>query len=279
MTFRQMFSIFLSTLLLHSLFAFSDELSKHSSSSPDFLIIGAMKAGTTQLKYFLSQHPSIGICQREIHFFDRDFLKGKKWYERQFPQKEGGIKVIGEKTPYYLFHPYVPERVFSSYPKIKLIAILRNPVDRAYSHYQMTKRTNREHLSFEAAIEMEEKRMKEGTRELEERPFEKSHTYQWSSYLARGIYIEQIDRWLSFFPKEQLLVIFSEDLRKNKLEILNKICLFLEIPSFEKEPQEEERLTKTHQPINPKLRAQLTEYFRPYNKALEERLGKQLPWQ
>src|SRR5262249_39356681 len=102
---------------------------------PDFLIIGAQKSGTTALVKFLNKHLFVKIPKEEIHFFDLHYDKGVDWYQQQFSQKQSSLEVIGEKSPYYLFHPTAPKYVQELYPKMKLIVILRNPVDRAYSQY------------------------------------------------------------------------------------------------------------------------------------------------
>ena len=111
-------------------------------SSPDFLIIGAQRAGTTWLYSVMQNHPSVlSGHKKEIRYFDRLYkTKSVKWYEAFFPIFKRKGKVTGEATPDYLFHPLVPERVYRLFPDIKIIALLRNPVDRAYSHYQMHQR-------------------------------------------------------------------------------------------------------------------------------------------
>jgi hypothetical protein len=127
-------------------------------NKPAFLIIGAQKAGTSSLFRYLSQHPDIRLPKRkELHFFDLQYSNGIDWYERLFPRKKI-IKrqITGEASPFYLFHPLVPERVFNHYPNIRLIVLLRNPVDRAYSHFHMERNRNAEpEDSFMRAVELE----------------------------------------------------------------------------------------------------------------------------
>lgn len=137
--------------------------------APDFLIIGAQKGGTTSLYTYLCQHPRVvGASRIEVHFFDLAYDKGWWWYRSHFPVhvfRRGERIVTGEASPYYIFHPLVPERVRKDLPNVKLVAILRNPVDRAYSHYQHVRRNGREPLSFEEAIEREPPRT-EGEAEI-----------------------------------------------------------------------------------------------------------------
>ncbi len=126
---------------------------------PRFLIIGAQRSGTTSRYEYRLVHPRVApAARKEIHCFDLRFDKGMDWYRAQFPDCAGGL-VTGEASPYYVFHPHVPERVRRHLPDVKLITLLRNPVDRAYSHYQHEVRLEREPLSFEEATEREGERL------------------------------------------------------------------------------------------------------------------------
>lgn len=137
---------------------------------PDFIIIGAQRAGTTSLFEYVSHHPCIGCSfGKELHFFDNlkgSFQKGLMWYRAHFPsypymylakKVRGRDMITGEASPYYLFHPLAATRIARVLPRVKLIAILRNPVDRAYSHYHHNAKYKRETLSFEAALEKDRK--------------------------------------------------------------------------------------------------------------------------
>src|SRR4051812_46716716 len=137
----------------------------HYRASPDFIIIGVQKGGTSSLFEYLKQHPNIKTSVvKEVHYYDSDYKKGMKWYRSFFPLNEKNKKIIyGEASPYYFFHPLVPERIYKDNPNIKLILLLRDPVDRAYSHYQMERRKGREKLkSFEEAILKETERIQKG---------------------------------------------------------------------------------------------------------------------
>src|SRR6187200_1451927 len=126
---------------------------------PDFLVIGAQKAGTTALYAYLRWHPGItGPSWKEVSFFDRHWWRGEAWYRGQFPLRAGG-RLVGEASPSYLFHPLAPERARSLVPDAKLIALVRNPVDRAYSQYQHAVALGREPLSFEDALAAEDERL------------------------------------------------------------------------------------------------------------------------
>src|SRR5690348_1015601 len=135
---------------------------------PDFLIIGTQRGGTTSLYHYLQAHPCIGPAStKEVHFFDMRFHKGLAWYRGHFPsridqyaveQAHGHSLVTGEATALYLFHPHAPKRVAEALPSVKLIVLLRNPVNRALSHYYHAVKHGQETLSFEEAIQGEEQR-------------------------------------------------------------------------------------------------------------------------
>src|SRR5439155_3447898 len=138
---------------------------------PDYLIIGAQRAGTTSLYLYLTQHPCVApvVIGKGVHYFDVDFAKGPGWYRGHFPvaarrylSRVGRDRplITGEGSPYYLFHPLVPERVAALLPEARLIALLRDPVERAYSHYQHFVERGIETLTFEQALEAEPERLK-----------------------------------------------------------------------------------------------------------------------
>lgn len=172
---------------------------------PNFIIPGAQKSGTTALRIYLAQHPEIFMANKEIHFFDNDenYKKGIEGYEKFFDGWKGE-KAIGEKTPNYLYYEKAPERIYKLLPDVKLIFVLRNPVDRAYSHYRHNVRIGQETLSFEKAIEKEEERIKN------------PRLKKIYSYKDRGKYIIQIKRYAEYFPKSQMLFLLAEDLKDDR---------------------------------------------------------------
>lgn len=212
----------------------------------------------------------------ETHFFDYNFTKGTSWYEAQFPPRPQPDHLIGDKSPYYLFHPMVPERVHSLYPHVKLIVILRNPVDRAYSHYWHVVDRDEEDFSFRKAVLAEKGRLKGEVKKLKD-PAYYSPEHHRHSYVARGIYVKQIKRWLSFFPREQMLILSSDDLRHNPQEVMDRVFAFLGLPSYT--PKKFTDGHRRYRPMNPKMRKRLSEYYRPYNQQLEELLGMKFNWE
>ncbi|MEM9325725.1 MAG: sulfotransferase domain-containing protein, partial [Bacteroidota bacterium] len=198
-----------------SLFAAS-RLMGQVAQKPSFLIIGAQKAATTTLSATLASHPAICMSLfKEVHYFDLHHKRGKYWYERHFPRKKKGCRLHFEASPYYLMHPLVPARVFDYDPRMKLVVILRNPVDRAYSHYQMERKRNHESIgTFQAAVRHEGERVTDELDQLAQGKIPKSQAVQRHSYLHRGYYEDQLRRWLELFARDQLHVIDYDHLTR-----------------------------------------------------------------
>ena len=255
---------------------------------PDFLIIGAARSGTTSLYEYLTQHPLVipGVG-KEVYFFDKNFNKGVNWYKSFFPTKISKSRlenkqkrncVTGEATPRYLYHPHTPKRVFDLIPDVKLIVLLRSPIDRAYSHYQMEAGHGNEELSFEDAIEQEEKRIRDDMKKMERNENFYSVNFYRKSYLTRGIYVDQLKRWFEYFPREQFLILKSEDFYSKTSEVYNQVLDFLNLSKFELNSFKAYRMTK-HSSICSETRKKLTDYFSPYNKQLYELLDRNFGWE
>jgi len=247
----------------------------------DFIIIGAQRCGTTSLYNYLIAHPNISSAlNKEIHFFDINYNKGIDWYWKQFPLVSEKVNpdeksVTGESTPYYLFHPLVAKRIFKHLPKIKLIVLLRNPVDRAYSHYNHAVRRGNESLSFEKAIKIEPERLREQEQKVLEG--KNSLTYRRLSYLGRGAYAEQLEKYLELFQKKQFLILKSEDFFASPQQYLNKVFSFLGLSNFELKKFEKFGFGN-NPPMNEKTRNFLTEYFRSHNERLSKLIGPDFSW-
>jgi Sulfotransferase domain len=254
---------------------------------PDFLILGAQKAGTTALYAYLREHPALtGPAWKEVSFFDRQFWRGEAWYRGNFPNKvylrairsrAGVDPIVGEASPSYVFHPLAPERAAELVPDARLIVLVRNPVDRALSHYHHEVALGREPLPFEQALDDEETRMA-GELERMRDPRYFSHAWWNFTYQARGRYAEQLERWLELFPHEQLLVIPSEDLLQRSRETYAHVLDFLGAPPHELAayPRIFER---EYPPMDPATRDRLRDHFAEPNRRLYELLGRDLGWE
>ena len=255
---------------------------------PDFLIIGAQKCGTSSLYFNLCRHPQIRPAfTKEVHFFDNNFDKGAIWYRKHFhttlykktAEKINGEKIItGESSPAYLFNPNVPARVKELMPGTKLIVCLRNPVDRAYSHYNHYKRQGLENLSFQDAIDKEEERLKgEFDKILADKNYY-SFNYNHYSYKARGIYIEQLMRWMEIFPRSQILVIRIEDYYNNPDAEYKKVLDFMNIKNWSFPRYRKYNYGGGYIKMEESIRKKLVDFFRPYNQRLYDLLGRNLMW-
>jgi hypothetical protein len=271
---------------------------------PNFIICGTQKSGTTSLYYYLKEIPSIALpLKKEIHFFDLYYEKGVGWYKKYFEEFQNkGYKLIGEATPSYMYFEDVPRRIYELIPNTKLIFMLRDPIDRAYSHYWHTVKRGYESLSFDEAIEMEEKRISDAPSSIRQR----------YSYIDRGKYIVQLKRFWKYFPKEQMLILITEELKERPKKIQNQIFEFLELDNdmsgrdwnaihykgqqpriwrlqrilgmlpdtslynFLRYTVNHLNLKDGYPSMNPEIKQKLISYFEPYTKELENKLGKKL---
>ena len=243
---------------------------------PDFLILGAQKAGTTALYAYLRWHPEItGPSFKEVSFFDRHYAKGERWYRAHMPVRRRSL--VGEASPSYLFHPLAPERVAGMLPGARLIALLRNPVDRAFSHYQHEVALGREPLSFEDAVDREDERMQSELERMLRDPSYFSLAWWNYTYIARGRYAEQLERWFAAFPREQLLVLFTEELSADTAATYRRVLDFLGVTARDLETYPR-IFDRDYADMNPGTRARLHKEFENPNRRLASLLGRDLPW-
>ena len=258
---------------------------------PSFIIIGAQRCGTTSLFNYIIQHPSVKKpLYKEIHFFDNyygAYNLGFSWYRGHFPfnifshlktNTQNPRFITGEATPYYMFHPLCPLRIKEALPDVKLIAILRNPVERAYSHYQHSVREGYETMSFKEALEKETARLKSEREKILSIPDYYSFNHNRYSYLSRGIYINQLQNWRKYFPKEQILILRSEDLFYDLSTIYNRLLEFIGLSQYALKRQINYNVGD-YPPMAPSLKARLVEFFKPHNKKLYEYLAWDLEWE
>ena len=243
---------------------------------PDFLILGAQKAGTTALYAYLRWHPQItGPSFKEVSFFDRHYVKGERWYRAHMPVRRRSL--VGEASPSYLFHPLAPERVAGMLPGARLITLLRNPVDRAFSHYQHEVALGREPLSFEDAVDREDERMQSELERMLRDPSYFSLAWWNYTYIARGRYAEQLERWFAAFPREQLLVLFTEELSADTAATYRRVLDFLGVTARDLETYPR-IFDRDYADMNPGTRARLHKEFENPNRRLASLLGRDLPW-
>jgi hypothetical protein len=245
---------------------------------PDFLIAGAQKAGTTSLHAYLCQHPDVDSpVTKEVHFFDHEFQRGPGWYRAHFRRPSGATSITGESTPYYLFHPLAPARAAELLPGCKLIVVLRNPIDRAYSHHNHERALGFEDLSFERAVAIEAERLEGEEELLLGNPHYRSWAHQHYSYLGRGRYAEQLERWLELFADEQLLILSAEDLFEDPLKVVAEAQEFLGL-ELVAPADVEAKNARSYAPIAAEVRATLSASFDPHNRRLYRLVGRDFGW-
>jgi hypothetical protein len=253
---------------------------------PDFLIIGAQRSGTSSLYNYLIQNAAVlPALKKEVHYFDDGYAHGLSWYRAHFAtrlhrtlveQRLGAARIF-EASPYYILHPHAARRIRQVLPDVRLIAVLRNPVDRAESHYHHEVRRGRETLPFEEALEREPERLAGELERLTADETYASFNHRRYSYLARGRYAEQISVWRSTFPADRLLVLRSEDLFADPAAVVGRTLDWLGVSgpthgAFKTFNQ----ANYTHMPAD--TRRRLIDYFAPHNQRLYELLGRDMQW-
>ena len=235
----------------------------------DFVIAGAQTAGTTALHYFLEQHPQIVFPRKqELHFFDNEerFARGGNHDQELaefFPSRANNAGAVGECTPNYIYWPPALPRLRDHNPEVKLILTLRNPVERAFSHWNMQRERKVESLDFREAIAAE------ATRAKELRPSQLRRV----SYVERGRYASQLRRAFELFPREQFHLIKSDRLRADPKTVITEVCQFLGVPPLSRLKVREKNATPYLRKMTAEEREMLRSIFAEEIAQLEELLG------
>jgi hypothetical protein len=269
-------------------------LTSYSRLLPNTIIVGNNKSASNTIYFNLLDHPQIvGASRRENRFFDANYWRGINWYKSHFPkksiekefEKSNSKLIILDSSPTAYLHPFAASRVKKLLPSAKLIILFRNPTDHAYSLWHHRVRTNVESETFENCILNDQERFEETEKKWRNDEV-REHTWKdlRLSYVSDGIYFNHIKKWYSLFPKENIHCINVDDLSKEPIIVLNKICNFLDIPEHhfknyvKKNVNKEDPRQKTSKPINPDTRKKLVEFYKPHNKKLESFLNMKFDW-
>lgn len=250
----------------------------------DFLVIGGQRCGTTSFFHYLRQHPQIYMFEgKEIHYFDRHYQNGQDWYETHFNFQVAPAGLIGEVSPNYMIYPYCPERVRDYNPDIKLIALLRNPIDRAYSHFMGKRITGREPCeSFQKSLTLENDRISSDIKRMKVDQFYYSQSVRNFSYMHRGHYYMHLKKWLSFFSRENFLILKSEELFCNPAVQMDLVADFLNISKFPKIDTTPKGIGRYSHGVYPPLEKDIVEFlsrkFCEDQKKLNDLLGTNIKW-
>lgn len=243
--------------------------------TPHFIIIGAFKCATTSLYQYINRHPNIlPALEKELDFFDRQFDNGLNWYQSHFPPVPSeGDYITGEATPNYFYGLQTPNRIIQNLPNIKLILILRNPIDRTVSHYKFLQVNRQKHKPIEEVLELELERLVDS--KPEDEPDWK--IYDRNCYIAHSLYFHYLQYWLKYISRDQLLIIKHEDLANFPEKTLSKTFKYLDLPDYR---LSEYRKYKAghYEPISSEMRHKLSDFFVPHVHALEKLLDMKFEW-
>jgi hypothetical protein len=251
---------------------------------PGFLIVGAQRCGTTSLYKTLSQHPAVlpAVLHKGVHYFDTEYGRGQAWYLGHFPTRRlsspgSAPAVTGESSPYYMFHPHAPRRIAADLPDARLLVLLRDPVERAYSAHSHELARGYETEPFARALELEPERTAGERERMLADPAYESHHLQHNSYLARGQYIEQLEHLDELFGRDQVHVIDSDEFFTDPQPVFDGVCDFLDLPrttdiAFGKHN------ARSRSPMPASLRARLEDHFAPYDERLAAWWGRVPSW-
>lgn len=234
----------------------------------DFIVCGAQKAGTSALASYLGEHPEICMGDaKELRFFDNEeVFNGKpvdyRIYHSAF-RPGPSHKLLGEATPIYMYWYPAPRRMWEYNAKLKIIVILRNPITRAYSHWNMQRSRGIERLSFWEAIQKERERCREAL------PYQ----HRLFSYVERGFYSEQLRRLQLYFPEEQILVLRSEELKRTPAELMEKVWGFLGVSSPGRLPPREVHSRPYPSPMEERAKKYLLSIYEYEIRNIERMLG------
>ena len=249
---------------------------------PDFLIIGAQRCGTTSLFRYLAQHPTVAppLFNKGLHYFDTNFTSGLSWYRGQFPLKRPAIlppRVTGEASPYYLFHPCAARRIASALPDVKLIVMLRDPRERAFSAYKQEVGRGFENLSFEAALHAEVGRLQGEVEKLEADPSYNSFHHQHHAYVGRGRYAEQLSAYFTHVPRERVLILESEQFFAEPVPAWDQVLDFLALESWRPSAFDKHN-ARPSEAMSQEAAAYLDARFEAPDEALERLLAHPVAW-
>ncbi len=255
---------------------------------PGFLIVGAQRCGTTSMYRTLSQHPAIlkAVLHKGVHYFDTGYDHGLAWYQGHFPLRAraaavrratGETPLAFESSPYYLFHPLAAARIHRDLPGVKLLILVRDPIERAYSAHAHELARGYETEPFERALDLEDHRLAGQAEKIISDPGYHSHSHQHHAYRARGRYAEQLERLEGLFGRDRMHVVDSGLFFDDPEWVYDHVLTFLGLhghgyPVFERHN------ARPRSPMPEALRASLADYFAAWDEKLTGWLGHPPSW-
>ncbi|WP_030457040.1 sulfotransferase [Herbidospora cretacea] len=264
---------------------------------PDFLLIGAKRGGSTSFYFALLEHPRViplfpaarllpkANHTKGVHYFDSNYTRGMRWYRSHLPSRSsraraerraGGPVVAGEGSPYYLHHPLAAERAAGNVPTARILLVLRDPVERTFSHYRERVRAGMETLSFEEALAAEESRTAGEEAKIIADPAYLSYAHEQQSYVAQSEYARCLERWFAHFPRDRFHILTSEDFYRDPQAACDAAAEFLGLPPAPLPEAGKVWNAAAPGDIPDDVRKRLARHFAPHNRRLEEMLGRRL---
>lgn len=255
---------------------------------PEFLIAGAQRCGTTSFYKTLAQHPDVlpAGLHKGVHFFDTNYQQGLGWYRGHFPtqlsrawheRRTGTAPITGEASPYYMFHPAAPARIAECLPEIKIVVILRDPVERAYSAYTHERARGFETLDFMDALDREQDRLRGDHERLLNDPTYVSTAHQHNAYVARGQYAEQLENLEAALGRDLLHVIDADEMFADFAQSFQAVQSFLGLRPWLPEALQQ-RNTRPRASLDGAVRDRLESHFAPWDERLSTWWGKTPSW-
>ena len=255
---------------------------------PAVLIVGAQRSGTTSMYRALSWHPAVlkAVLHKGVHYFDMHPERSLGWYRAHFPAAAAGRRVersLGiapltfESSPYYMFHPLVPERIAGALPGVKLLVLVRDPVERAYSAHAHESARGYESETFERALELEDDRLRGEAERLVAEPGYRSHSHQHHAYRRRGQYVEQLEVLERNFGRDRVHVVDSGSFFSEPEAAYAGVLDFLGLPQLGFPPFEQNN-ARRRASMPESLREKMNDHFQPFDERLTEWLGAEPSW-
>lgn len=254
---------------------------------PSFIMVGASRSGTTSLFRALSTHPAVfrPTVNKGVRYFDLNATRTRAWYLGHFPlrriaslrARHVGSPVGFEASGYYMFHPFAVPRIAEMLPDVKLVAMLRDPVERAYSAWKHESARGFEWESFERALDLEDDRLLGEVDRMAHDARYESFSHRHHSHRSRGEYAGQLQRMWEHLSPEQVHIIQSESFFENPDKEYARLLDFLEIPRF-KPTTFAQHNARPGSPMALATRRRLEDHYAPFNDRLERMLGQRLLW-
>ncbi|WP_343987462.1 sulfotransferase domain-containing protein [Terrabacter terrae] len=260
--------------------ALQSRLARGERLLPGYLVVGTKRGGSTSLAEWITLHPQVGKVRsgKGTHYFDVNFGRGFRWYTAQFPKVDEGFSLVGESSPYYMFHPLSPQRIRAALPDVKIVMCLRDPIARAWSHHAYEVARGHEDESFERALDLEESRLVgEEARIVADPQYQADH-WRYHAYLRRGHYAEQVHTFHQLFGPDQVLVVQSEALFADPQGQMDRVFSFLGLAPHRCEQLLARNANKPYGEMTRETFTRLVDHFTPLNHQLYAMPGIDFAW-